>query len=326
MKGLAVVVALGACHSPSPATTGGDDDDVMMIDAAIDAPPPYTGPCGTRGGMRGKTNRKVNVGGVDRTYIVYLPDVDPKTPIPFVGVFHGYTMSGQNMYDSTEYAQLADSEHIAVVFPDGQAGPGSLGAPWNVGTNVCPSLVGPPPDATGDDFAFFDAMKADVAADQCLDDDHVFVTGFSMGGYFSHHAGCMRTDVRAVAPHSGGTHVLDACPSVHKPVMMFHGLADPVIPDGCDDPNGSTPSGYTAAATMWAQHNGCSTTVTTQTVAMGTCAYYDGCPVDGQVALCTFTNMGHCWAGGPASAGIYACPGYEKATQLEWGFFKQYAW
>jgi len=268
----------------------------------------------------------INIGGLNRTYLVYLPDVDAKTPIPFVGVFHGYTMSGQNMYDATQYAALADTEHIALVFPDGEAGPGSLGAPWNVGTNVCPSIAGPPPSATGDDFAFLDAMKADVAQDQCLDESHVYVTGFSMGGYFSHHTGCMRPDIRAVAPHSGGTHDLAGCPSAHKPIIIFHGASDGVIPVGCDDPAGNTPNGYTASAAAWAAKNGCGTTTTSMAVDNGTCITYDNCPADGQVVLCTFNNMGHCWAGGSSSGGVYSCPGYASATQLEWAFFKQYAW
>ncbi len=326
VRRLAFALALAACGSHGGGV--GDDAPAKASDAPplVDAPP-LTGPCGTRSGMRGKTARTVTAAGLDRTYTVYLPpSVDPATPIPFVAVFHGYTMSGSEMFDITQYSELADSEHIAVVFPDGQGGPDSLGAPWNVGANVCPDSLGAPPDATGDDFAFLDAMKADVWQDQCLDTDHEFVTGFSMGGYFSHHTGCMRDDIRSVAPHSGGTHDLSACPTGHKPIIIFHGTADPVVPEGCDDPAGNTPAGYTASATMWAQKNGCGTTTTTMPVAMGSCAYYDGCPADGQVALCTLTGMGHCWAGGPASAGIYACPGYASATQLEWTFWKTYAW
>ena len=243
--------------------------------------------------------------------------------MPFVMVFHGFTMSGQNMYDVTGYSTLADSEGIALVFPDGQGGPGTLNAPWNVGTNLCPSSAGAPPDAPGDDFAFMDFLKADVSQDQCIDADHIYVTGFSMGGYFSHQVGCLRNDVRAVAPHSGGTHDLASCTTGHKPIIMFHGTSDPVIPDGCDDPKGQTPAGHTAAATMWAAHNGCATTTTPHAVTQGTCYYYDGCPADGQVALCTFNNMGHCWAGG--ASGTFGCPGYAQATQLEWDFWKQYA-
>jgi poly(3-hydroxybutyrate) depolymerase len=53
---------------------------------------------------------------------------------------------------------------------------------------------------------------------------------------------------------------------------------------------------------------------------------YDGCPADGQVELCTFTGMGHCYAGGAASAGQFSCPTYASATDLQWSFFKKYAW
>ncbi len=315
------LIALAACGSPGKGPLTGDAPAADSSDAPNDG-----AACGVRSGMRGKTSRSIQVGGVTRTYVVYLPQADdPRTPAPLVFVHHGYTMSGQNMYDLTGYPALADTEHIALAFPDGEAGPSTAGPPWNVGTNICPSTSGTPPEGTGDDFAFLDAMKADIAQDQCLDTAHVFVTGFSMGGYFSHHVGCMRSDIRAVAPHSGGTHALDGCPVARKPIIMFHGTGDPLIPDGCDDPAGVTPSGFTPAATEWAQHNGCATTTHTVPVTNGHCVIYDGCPADGQVELCTFDSMGHCWAGG-VDGSIYACGTYASATQLEWAFFKQYAW
>jgi polyhydroxybutyrate depolymerase len=316
---VAVLVLLLGCGSSSTVTidaTAGDD--AITPDAA---------PCGLRSGKRGKTNRELTIDGKKRTYIVYLPSGDdPQTPVPLVYVHHGYTMSGQNMFDLTEYAALADSEHIAVAFPDGQAGPTSTGAPWNVGTNVCPSYAGAPPVASGDDFELLDEMKADIAQDQCIDDKHIFVTGFSMGGYFSHHAGCMRDDIAAVAPHSGGTHPLDDCVTQKKPIIIFHGSADPVIPAGCNDPGATSVQNVVPAATAWATRNGCDLTTQTIAVENGTCRVYNNCPKGGQVELCTFTAMGHCWAGGPTGAGIYNCPTYADATALEWQFFKQYAW
>jgi polyhydroxybutyrate depolymerase len=296
-------------------------DDTMM---PPDGAPP--GPCGLRGGQRGLSQRDVTIDGAKRTYLAYLPDAgDPTTPMPFVMVFHGFTMSGQLMFDITEYAKLADTEHIALVFPDGQGGPNTTVAPWNVGGSVCPSFFGPPPVAPGDDFAFMDAMKADVALDQCVDSEHVYVTGFSMGGYFSHHAGCMRPDVRAVAPHSGGTHDLAGCANDRRPIIIFHGASDPVIPVGCDDPAASAVQGVEPSAKAWAEHNGCATTTTPVAVDNATCVRFDGCPAGGQVELCTFAGMGHCWAGGAASQGAYSCPTYAKATELEWQFFKDFA-
>jgi polyhydroxybutyrate depolymerase len=314
-----VALMIAACGS-SPA---------VAIDATTDtpsAPFPDAGPCGMRSGMRTLSHRSVHVANLDRTYLVYLPPgLDPRTPIPLVFMMHGYSMSGQDMYDVTGYAALADTEHIAVAFPDGQGGPNTNSPPWNVGSNVCTSFFGPPPSAAGDDNAFLDAMKADISNDQCLDPQHVYVSGFSMGGYFSHHAGCTRPDIRAIAPHSGGTHPLTACANAHRPVIIFHGTADNVIPLGCDDPNGPAVQGTTASATAWAAKNGCATTTHTINIQNGSCDLYDGCPSDGQVEICRFNGMGHCWAGGVGTS-LFACGNYESATRLEWQFFKDHAW
>lgn len=284
--------------------------------------------CGARTGKRGATSRTLTVASLHRTYRVYLPaTLDPTKPVPLVYVHHGYTMSSAEMVTITRYTDLADQDGFAVVFPDGQGGPDSLDAPWNVGQNVCPSLYGDPPNATGDDNAFLDAIRADIAQDQCVDSAHVYLTGFSMGGYFAHEAGCTRSDIRAVAPHSGGTHDLASCAGTKKPIIMFHGDKDDVIPDGCDDPNAKdTPHGFTPAATAWAKRNGCGTTVHTEAVENGTCSYYDDCPLDAQVAICVMHGMAHCWAGGAKESSENGCPSYASATQLEWDFFKKYAW
>jgi poly(3-hydroxybutyrate) depolymerase len=99
-----------------------------------------------------------------------------------------------------------------------------------------------------------------------------------------------------------------------------------LITPGCNDPDANPVGTTVPAATAWAQRNGCDLTSTTVTVTNGTCRVYDNCPDGGQVELCTFPGMGHCWAGGAASAGIYSCPTYADATAIEWQFFKQYAW
>ena len=292
--------------------------------------------CGLRSGKRGLSSRSVSAGGTTRTYLAYLPpSLDPSKAAPFVFVFHGYLMSGQKMFDITHYSEIADTDGVAIVFPDGESGPNSILPPWNVessGETVCGA--GQIENASGDDFAFMDAMKADVVQDQCVDDAHVFATGFSMGGYLSHHIACHRSDVRAVAPHSSGTvGSLSSCTTGHVPMIIFHGLSDPTIAPGCDDPSSPAQVGYEASASLWAAKNGCKSTSTQITAngsggGNGTCFLYDGCPADGQVELCTFDAMTHCWAGGDSSgdgAGS-ACPSYASATDLEWSFFKTYAW
>jgi polyhydroxybutyrate depolymerase len=328
--------AEGASANDGSAKDGNRGDARATDAAASDGQTDADVACGSRTGMRGLTHRKVMAAGLERTYLVYLPTTLSATkPVPFVYVFHGYLMSGQDMHDITRYSTLADSEGIALVFPDGEGGPDSLDPPWNVinpGQMVCGG--GEFVIATGNDFAFMDAMKADVSQDQCLDAAHEYSTGFSMGGYFTHHVGCYRSDIRAVAPHSGATiDDLSVCTTGHVPIIIFHGLADPVIDDACDDPNVPEDPGYPASAKLWAEKNGCANTYTTIPTdgsggGNGQCYLYDGCPSDGQVELCTFTGMVHCWAGGNASGsgGTNACPTYADATALEWAFFKKYAW
>lgn len=365
------VVCLAYCSSSSPpkAIVEGDDEggagspfDGSATDAgpsapegsepadageasAIDAAPSGSAtPCGSVSMTRGQAMaQSVMVGSVERTYLVYLPKSASATvPLPFVYLFHGAQNSGQAMFDVTQYALLAESEGIALVFPDGETGPNApspVPGPWNIynqGQIVCGA--GEFSSNSGDDFGFMDAMKSAVLPFQCLDTAHVFATGHSMGGYFTHHIGCYRADIRAIGPASGGTiDDLSVCTTGHVPVIIFHGTADPTISPSCSDPHGSgtgaTQSAFTASATLWAQKNGCKTTYQTipnkgasGAMATGQCYVYDGCPADGQVELCTFNGMGHDWAGGSSGTSNFGAPDYASATQLEWAFFKAHAW
>ena len=252
-------------------------------------------------------------------------------------------MNAAEMYDITQYAALADSEGIAVAFLDGQDTSSSAGTmtldPWNVSDNGAAGLRRRRRSRTtakgGVDFAFMDAVKADIAQDQCLDSAHVFATGFSMGGYFTHHIGCDRTDIRAVAPHSGGTLAsLSSCKTGHVPIIIFHGAADPRHRPGLrrSEQHGAIGvsrrrrrSGRRRTAAR-PRTRPSTRTATGAATASATCT--TAARADGQVELCTFTGMGHCWAGGSTagSGGTSLARRTPSATQLEWDFFKKYAW
>jgi polyhydroxybutyrate depolymerase len=272
---------------------------------------------GKPGSKRGKVNATVTAGGAQRTFIYYAPQgLDANQPVPIVIVPHGFTMSGQAMYDITKHTTIADREKFIAIFPDGTAG-----NPWNVGAGVCgagAAVVG-----AGNDQAFVDEMIKYAEADQCVDKDHIYMTGFSMGGYFSNETGCLRSNIRAVGPHSGGSHDLTACPVQHKPVILFHFKNDSLIAYDCG----------TGARDRWVAKNGCTKTAPeVVTVKGGSCEYYKGCPADGQVAMCSFdaqtgqgeTIAGHAWSGGNPNA--FAIPNTESAAELGWAFFKKYAW
>jgi len=155
-------------------------------------------------------------------------------------------------------------------------------------------------------------------------------TGFSMGGYLSNQIGCVNPKIRAIGPHSGGSHDLTTCPNPNKPVILMHFEGDGLIPYSCG----------TQARDRWLQKNGCQATAPDVTpVTGGRCEYYKGCMPGGQVAMCSFANptgmrsepyAGHGWSGGSkmgASGGApFAIPETASATQLSWEFFKKFAW
>jgi polyhydroxybutyrate depolymerase len=290
------------------ATTAGGGGRMSTVDGER----PVTHACtGKAGALRGKSNQTLTAGGLTRTFVHYAPSsLSANEPAPVVIAAHGWLQSGQAMYDLSQYQKVADREGFVLMYPDGE--PGSVG-PWNVGEGACPSSLLVLPTATGDDQAFIDAMVDFADADQCVDRRHVFVTGFSMGGYFTNETGCLRSSIAAIGPHSGGSHELAACPVVHKPVILFHGTSDGLIPVACG----------TEARDRWVAHNGCSAAIESVAVTGGHCEYSQGCPADGQVALCLFDGMDHGWAGGQGS---YGFPNYESASELGWAFFKKYAW
>jgi polyhydroxybutyrate depolymerase len=83
---------------------------------------------------------------------------------------------GADMFDITGYDKIADREGLVIAYPDGEGA-----TPWNVGDAICG--LGSFVAATGDDQSFMDEIIKLIEADQCVDHDHISITGFSMGGY-----------------------------------------------------------------------------------------------------------------------------------------------
>jgi polyhydroxybutyrate depolymerase len=275
----------------------GGDDVATGMDAGKDASAPPRKDCDGKPGAPGDTTRMYQ----GRDYIVHIPaNVYPDTAVPVVFAVHGAGGTGMDMQAGSQFDVLADQDGFVTVYPNGGTGSG----PWNVGRNACPpgGLI----STTSDDFAYFEHMLADVEQDQCINRQQVFVFGFSMGGYFSHHIGCQRGGdlVRAVAPHSGGTYAGD-CPGAPVPIMMLHGDSDSLIPLSCDQ----------TARDRWVERNGCAKDFDTVDITGGHCEWSRGCPANGQVVLCIFNGLDHQWAYPPM---------YDHSSLLIWSFFRSY--
>jgi polyhydroxybutyrate depolymerase len=318
--GAAPASVAGAGAAGMPAAVGGSN--------AASWPSAMSACTGKLGMLRGKSTQTLMAAGLMRSFIYYAPaTLDPNRPAPVVIIPHGYTMNADQMFDITGYSNIADREGWIAIFPNGQPSTTLLSGPWNVGNPDCSSSLGLLPLAQGDDQAFINAMLQFAQSDQCIDSQHVYMTGFSMGGYLANETGCTRPEIRAVAPHSGGTHDLSSCVSQHKPVLIMHFEGDALIPYMCGQ----------QARDRWVARNGCSLAAPdVQMVNGGSCEYYKGCAADGQVAFCSFmipsgSNQafaGHAWSGGSAmgSGSQFAIPQTEDASELSFRFFKQYAW
>lgn len=286
--------AVGGTVAGAGDTGGTMGGDTMM--GGTGGSRPAGEPCTGKMGGSGDVSRVWND---VAQYITHYPSgLDPNTPVPLVFVAHGFTMSGAVMQTLTNFDAVADRDKFVVVYPDGDGG----AFPWDVGVGACAPGGLISAGAADSLHGYLDGMRAAIEADQCIDSSQIFVTGFSMGGYFSHHVGCQRGNefARAVGPHSGGTYPGE-CPGAPVPIFIMHGAADTFIDH--------TLCGQ-GARDLWLPRNGCGTTFDTKMVSGGHCDWYKDCDANGQTVYCEFDGVGHSWASG--------------ATDAVWSFFKGY--
>lgn len=206
----------------------------------------------------------VQVGGEERTFVLALPDnYDPDQAYPLVYAIHGLGGSGSLASNYFGLAGVIGDDAI-VVYPDGLPLPEFGNQP---GWNLMPQ---------GNDVAFFDALHEALTTQLCVDEDRVFATGHSFGGYMSNSLGCYRGDrFAAIAPVAGGGPFFGACDGPMA-VWITHGSADDVVElseglnsrdtwaelNGCDDgfgdvpPDGCVSYAGCEAALHWCEHPG----------------------------------------------------------------------
>ena len=220
-------------------------------------------------------HKEISVNGATRSYELWLPSgYDRNRAYPVVFAFHGLGGSGQLAQRYFGIQQAAGANAI-VVYPDGLARNGSTS--WG--------LFGA--DATTD-FAFFDALVANLNASLCVDSGRLFAAGHSYGAYFSNTLGCARGNaLRAIAPVAGGGPYV-SCDGGQVAVWLEASTDDPVVAYS----NGQT------SRDRWLAANHCAST--THAVGPSGCVEYDGCDAGHPVRWCSESTLGHNW---PSYAG-----------------------
>jgi len=231
-------------------------------------------PCGASGAPTGAIDGTITVRGVERSYILAVPSgYDSSTQHALVFAFHGL---GSNATQARYYfgVEQAAGNAAIVVYPNGLP---SYGTGTQTGWNF---------DPTGEDFEFFDALLARIESSYCIDDERVFATGHSHGGFFSNCLGCGRgTALRAIAPVAGGGPFLP-CDGGGVAVWIAHGTLDSTVDISYGE----------ASRDHWRVENGCADTTTATTPSP--CVAFDGCDTGLPVVWCQHEETalgGHGW-------------------------------
>jgi polyhydroxybutyrate depolymerase len=165
----------------------------------------------------------ITVGGLHRQYILYVPaSYSPGTAAPLVLNFHGYTSNALEQMFYGDFRPIADTAGFLIVHPMGTVD--ILGnTHWNVGWGT----------STVDDIGFTRALIDSLSAQYTINQDRIYSTGMSNGGFMSYTLACDLSDrIAAIASVTGDLNVaqLTTCNPQHPmPVMEIHGTADPTV-------------------------------------------------------------------------------------------------
>jgi polyhydroxybutyrate depolymerase len=182
----------------------------------------------------GPTPRHIDVGGVQREFLVVTPEAMPAGPRPLVLVLHGHLGTAANALGGgmapsplSAWLDIAAREKVLVA-----ALQGLTGADRRTGWHDCRS------DATDnprvDDVAFAAAVARRLVAESRADPQRIYVMGMSNGAMMTLRLALeMRPAPAAVAAVAGTLAAQSDCkaaPGRRVSVLLIHGTEDPLVP------------------------------------------------------------------------------------------------
>ena len=168
---------------------------------------------------------------LDRYYLIYKPASisNQSINVPLLFSLHGYGSSAEFHKSYTEYESLSEQEKFIVIYPQGykletvlanSSSHWNSGA-WTVGSNV-------------DDVDFIKTIIEIISDQHSIDQNRIYSTGMSNGGFMSYHLACkLSHKIAAIASVTGSMskQTLDSCnPNHPTSVLQIHGLLDFVVP------------------------------------------------------------------------------------------------
>lgn len=257
--------------------------------------------------------------GLERTYIIYVPAIyDETSAVPLVINMHGLGSNANEQMIYGNFTSIADTANFIVVHPNGtEDGQGQTF--WNSFSSV-----------GVDDVGFLSALIDDVSSQYNIDENCVYSTGMSNGGFMSYYLACNLSDRIAAIASVTGSMVIglpESCNAQHPtPIMEIHGTSDGVVPY-----NGSIISEpIDDVVDFWVSYNNCNPTaefsevpdiVTSDDCTAEHYVYSDG-DMGSTVELYKVIGGDHSWPG--AIININVSNMDFSASKEIWRFFRKY--
>ena len=277
----------------------------------------------------------MNAGGDSGGYVQEIPSgYTGRTALPVVVDLHGYDVSAAEMVAMTQLGTYGNRQDFITITPQV-----ARHIPyWQTGFK-------------SKDVAFLRGVIADVGSSLCIDQNRLFVTGYSNGAVMASVLACVDgSQIAAVAPVSGVANPANCAPSRPVPVIAFHGTSDPLLPYtgglsaeaymlplppgtkgtlsqllGNNVPQSTKGPSIPNTTAAWAKRDGCASTPTTRVVAKDVALIAYSCPNGGAVELYRIRGGGHTWPGSrldSESKSLGATTMAISADKIIWNFFE----
>jgi len=169
----------------------------------------------------------ISVNGVDREYLLYVPtDFDIQNEAPVFFNFHGFGGTAQDQMEWSDFRDLADEHQFLLVYPQGSDLNGT--SHWNN------AFLGGDNKSTADDFGFTLALLDSLIEEYSVDEDRVYASGYSNGGFMSYSLVCYYsnrfTGIASVSSTMLNDFDGDCAPERPIPIISMNGTEDSTVP------------------------------------------------------------------------------------------------
>lgn len=265
---------------------------------------------------------RIEVGGLERRYFLYIPDSARGGPAPLVIAFHGGGQGVERFAEGVDLRGMADRYGFVMAVPEG------LRESWNTGSLDPQGYA----EENGiDDLAFVAALIDDVLATGAVDPARVYGMGVSRGGMMVYYAACNLPGRFAAIAAVAATLASGSCPDPGSTSLLhIHGTDDERVPfaGGTGEftaRDQSWPSAYAGIMTFAARAQ-CGQDWQARQVTADTLCTQVACGGGESVEYCLVDGGGHAWPGvaltarqerqGATSSALFAATDYIAAFFL----------